>query len=241
MARTRFKRRWVVGAALFALAAAGWWGWSALILRRTVVERADVDEPFVRLAGGGEAQGSRLLRERAFYFDPTPLFLPTAQNFGQGRLPRSLRPQPGQVFANFPEQLNFGDRSLRAYASAPGVVAENLSEVLSRANEAPFAGLGESGAELGKATPRSAMLEVKALDGTELGHEVLSGLALPRSEFAPLEFVVAIGVAGAIGRPVLVTSSGWDEVDAFFRDYVENTYRIGARLAPGRYRVLIGP
>jgi hypothetical protein len=50
-----------------------------------------------------------------------------------------------------------------------------------------------------------------------------------------------VSSAGLIGDPILVTGSGWEEVDTFFRSYLVKTFRLGERLNPGRYRVLVGP
>jgi hypothetical protein len=44
-----------------------------------------------------------------------------------------------------------------------------------------------------------------------------------------------------LGRPVDTASSDIEEVDAFFRDYLVKTLHLGERLAPGMYRVVVGP
>jgi hypothetical protein len=56
-----------------------------------------------------------------------------------------------------------------------------------------------------------------------------------------LEFIVAINPAGIVGAPILASGSGWEEVDAFFRTYLVKTFRVGERLSPGQYRVVVGP
>jgi len=71
--------------------------------------------------------------------------------------------------------------------------------------------------------------------------QLLGGFSPPRSDYAPLEFLVVISSAGMVGEPVLTTGSGWDDVDIFFRTYLVKTFRLGERLNPGRYRVLVGP
>lgn len=242
MAERKVKRRLLVATALLVVAATAWWLWSSRSVQRAVASDAGRARPFVQLASGaGEDAVTRLLRERALYFDPTPLFLPTPLNFGQGGLPRRLVRQPGQVFENFAPKLHFPDNVLAPYAAESGVGPENLPELLARANEAPFAGLGQrSEAEIA-VEPRAGFLEVRTLIGERLEMADIRAAEVPRTEFAPLEFVVAISAAGVIGKPMLAVSSGSEEVDAFFRDYLVKTYRIGARLAPGRYRIVIGP
>lgn len=56
-----------------------------------------------------------------------------------------------------------------------------------------------------------------------------------------MEFLAVVSSAGLIADPVLVNGSGWEEVDNFFRSYLVKSFRLGERLNPGRYRVLVGP
>ena len=242
MPERKLKRRIFVATGLLIIAGGAWWLWSSRSVERAVASEPKAAAPFVQLAGGGgDGAGDQLLRERALYFDPTPLFLPTPQNFGQGGLPRRLVRQPGQVFGNFPAKLHFPDNVLAPYAADVAAGTDNLPELLARANEAPFAGFGETGEPLATPPVRGALVEIKSLDGMSLQQRTLGLTEVPTPDIAPLEFIVAIGAAGLIGKPMLAASSGVEEGDAFFRDYLTKTYRIGARLAPGRYRVLIGP
>jgi hypothetical protein len=73
----------------------------------------------------------------------------------------------------------------------------------------------------------------------------LMKLSLPRSDFVPMEYLVAISSAGVVGEPILMVGTEGEEmdekVDSFFRTYLVKTFRLGLRLNPGRYRVLVGP
>jgi len=60
-------------------------------------------------------------------------------------------------------------------------------------------------------------------------------------EWQPAEFLVCVTAEGLLGRPVETVSSDVEDVDAFFRDYLTNTLRLGERLPPGMYRVVVGP
>jgi len=44
---------------------------------------------------------------------------------------------------------------------------------------------------------------------------------------------------GLVGLPSVSLSSGAEAIDAFFRDFLVRQFRIGERLAPGFYRVVI--
>jgi hypothetical protein len=60
-----------------------------------------------------------------------------------------------------------------------------------------------------------------------------------------MEFLVVVSSSGIVGDLVQMPSSVLGEVDekadAFFRSYLVKTFRLGERLNPGRYRVVVGP
>lgn len=233
--------RRVLGAALLvALSGVAWWGWSA----RTAVKPeaiAKPTEPFVQLAGAGREATARVLQERAELLDPTPMFLPTPRNAGQMGLPAQLVARPGQIFTDFQPRLSVEEANLPNFGADTVGTAEGLTEVMARSNEAPFAGLGEVSDAAARLAKRTAFFEVKALRGKSMIAEPVAATGVPRGDFAPLEFVATISAAGLVGEPMLVASSGAEEVDSFFRDYLVRTARLGERLAPGVYRVLVGP
>jgi len=61
------------------------------------------------------------------------------------------------------------------------------------------------------------------------------------AEWQPAEFLVCVTAEGLLGTPVETVSSDVEDVDVFLRDYLANTLRLGERLAPGMYRVIVGP
>jgi hypothetical protein len=199
-------------------------------------------QPFVRLTGVGTATNDQVLRERADLFDPTPLFFPTEWNYGQRPLGENLRRQPGQIFGSFPPKWTFTDQTLKSYGVEATPAPEKLSDVLAQGNEAPFAGIGQIDVPRTALSERVGFLEVRRFGRSEpIIEQTLRYLTLPRLDYAPLEFLVVISSAGVVGDPVLTSGSGWEEVDSFFRTYIVKTFRLGERLNPGRYRVLVGP
>jgi len=198
--------------------------------------------PFVRLTGTSASQDDIVLRERAQLYDPKPLFFPTEWNYGQRPLRESLRRQPGQVFGSFGPKWTFTDPTLKPYGVEATPAPEKLSDVLAQGNEAPFAGIGHVDALRTALAERVGFLEVRSFGSSEpIIGQTLRYLALPRLDYAPLEFLVVVSSAGIVGDPVLTSGSGWEEVDSFFRTYIVKTFRLGERLNPGRYRVLVGP
>ena len=244
------KRRVWIGL-ISALTATGvWWAWTRAKETESVAA-VNPKQPFVRLARSGPGSGDQILRERAEYFDPTPLFFPTEWNFGQNALRESMRRQPGDVFGSSVEaKFYFAEQNIKPYNAETTAAPERLVDVLAQGNETPFDGMGQIDMQRPALPERSGFMEVKSLvDGKTIIGQSLKGLVLPRLDFAPLEFLVAVSSAGIVGEPVIVqwispdaTATGdTEEVDAFFRSYLVKTFRLGERLGPGRYRVLVGP
>lgn len=234
------QRRVYVGAALAVAALAGFWFWSGRG-EKTAGQGTSAAAPFVRVSAPGQGGGDDVLRERADLFDPAPLFVPTARNYSQGALPVRLVKQPGQVFGDFGPKLSLNEGGLATYGVENIAAGETLAEVLARSNEVPFAGLGEIASPRQRLAARSAMMSIKKLDGSDLRQITVGDLAVPQADFSPVEFLVAVGPAGLIGDPILAVGSGREEIDGLFQDFVAKTIRVGTVLAPGRYRVVIGP
>lgn len=239
--KIEIKRRVWVGL-VSAVAVTGVW-WTMARVKPSVAAAGPVmPAPFVRLAVGGAGQGDQILREQAELMDPTPLFFPTEWNFGQQPLRESMRPQPGQVFGSFAEKITLGEQKIKIYGGEPAVVPEGLSDVFVQGNEAPFAGLGQIDVPRPELAARSGFVEIRSLGARDdIIQQALVNISIPRPDYAPLEFLAVVSSAGLIGDPILVVGSGWEEVDSFVRSYLVKTFRLGERLGPGRYRVLVGP
>lgn len=239
MAHPLLHRRLYVACVLVVVGAAGWWVWSQRLVRDATLSPLE-PEPFVRV-GAGAGLADELLREKADLFDPAPLFVPTARNYGQRGLPADMVKQPGGVFADFGPKLTFEGTSLVRYAAEAGDLETNPAEILARNNEAPFSGLGESTAALPPLSQRGASILVKNLEKSEIRSIDVSSGEPPRGDFPPAEYLLVVGPAGLIGEPAIAVSSGFEEVDAFFLDFLVRTARLGAVLGPGRYLVVVGP
>jgi hypothetical protein len=234
------KRRVWIGLVVACAGVGAWVTWNRIhpIVPNREAKRT---KPFVQLAGAGAVAGDRILREKAELFDPTPLFFPTEWNYGQRTLREGSQKQPGQVFGSFEPKLTVGEQNIANYGAEAAIVPEKLVDVLVLGNEAPFAGMGQIDAPRSSLPVRSGYLEIREYkNGEAIISQQLSGITPPRNDFAPVEFLVVVGTAGLIGEPILTSGSGWDEVDGFFRTYLVKSYRLGERLRPGQYRVLVG-
>ena len=236
----RFKRR-VWFASIVASVVVGCWVlWSR---SRPVFPSSTtrLPQPFVQLAGAGSVEGGQLLQERAQLLDPTPLFFPTEWNFGQQPLDENLHKQPGRFFGNFMPKQTIDEQTIVSYGAGTPVVPEKLADVLTLGVEAPFAGMGQVDRYSALLPIRAGYLDIIDLsNGQSFASHSLSGLVLPRMDFAPVEFLLVIEPAGLIGEPILAMGSGLEEVDNYFRAYLVKSYRVGLRLPPGRYRLVVG-
>lgn len=239
-AGNKIKRRVWVGL-IAGLGGVGAWGWWLQSRPVAPAERVTAKQPFVQLAGAGTATGSRILQERAELLDPTPLFFPTEWNYGQRPLSQAKQRLPGEVFDSFEPKLTVSEQAIAPYGIEVESLPEKLSDVLIQGNEAPFAGMGHVDTQISTLPVRAGYLEIHDLkSGDNIISQSLTGIQPPRSDFAPIEFLVVIGRAGLIGDLILTSGSGWDEVDNFFRTYLTKSYHLGERLSPGRYRVVVG-
>ncbi len=230
-----------MGLGLLVAASGVWsvWTWYRTPPTTRTVQAA---RPFVRMSGAGQGSADPLVQERAELLDPTPLFIPTDKNYGQGELPARVLRQPGQVFGNYPAKPHFADSGLGSYGTGVESSPDSLPEVLDRGNEAPFAGFGQIDVLRPPLANRALVVEVKSTTTGEIVFsQAVATLKLPQSDFPPVEFIAAVGPAGLVGEPVLTGGSGSEEIDAALRDYLGKDLHLGERLRPGRYLIALGP
>ena len=244
---TPTKRRqagwWVVGlTVVFAVAA-------ATLIFRPLGQEARAGKPIaapkVSIEHLDEGMGDPLLRERATMFDPTPLFLPTEWNTSQRPLPAAVQRQPGQVFGTFAPRLTYNAAELALSVGPERSLPASPVDLLKGPAHDPFLGFGSEDLPLTALTLRRGFVEVRKVGSGEvvyardLGGEIAPPTA--RLDWQPAEFLVTVTVAGLLGQPADTASSDIEEVDVFLRDYLAKTLRLGERLPPGIYRVVVGP
>jgi hypothetical protein len=237
---------------------AGWWvagltlGCAAGALALLFRPLARVEEiplpappPRVDVARLDAGAGNRLLQEQAMIFDPTPLFMPTPKNAGQRPLPATVLGQRGQVFTDIEAKPVFGGGELTLPVASAELPPGRPADLLRAGQHDPLLGFGREDVAQPALPPRQGLVEVRRVD---TGAMVFTGtldeaVLVPagQRDWQPAEYLVAVTAAGLLGRPVDTASSEIEAVDAFFRDYLGKTLHLGERLAPGMYRVVVGP
>jgi hypothetical protein len=190
--------------------------------------------PRIRLVDPVVASGTLLL-------DPAPLFLPTRYSSARIDSPPA---EPGGNFAPFPMKKAFSDAELNLSLPAAAPVPRSPADALAGDPPgAPFIGFGQSNDIVQRIDRRAAYVEV--LDaGT--GRSVL-GVALADAQppqgvaWQPMVLMAAVDSAGLVGPLTPETRSGVEDVDTYFERYLADDFRIGQRLQPGFYRIIVGP
>jgi hypothetical protein len=239
----RLSRRWLAALAAGALALALGLTFFRLPRPRSA---APVAPPVVQVTRFEAGARQSLLQNQAVFFDPTPLFLPTPWNASQRELPGTVQRKPDEIFGTFPAKLSFNEDRLVLKLGPVLALPAGPRDVLARDNRDPFFTFGREDVPLPVLAPRAAYVEVRSTGtGELLLEEELTSTAPLRidwdSSLQPPEYMAAVDRAGLIGPPVLTTGSGSDEVDAYFRDYLARNFRVGERMPPGFYRIVIGP
>lgn len=190
------------------------------------------------------AGADSFLREETTLRDPTPLFLPTPWNAGEGAIPATARREPGGSFPGYAPKLTYAGLELQVALPDAVAVPKKPADAFGIGRPVQsFLGLGQADWRPEPLPARGAFVQVvSAGDGQSLLALSLSEARPPNdTPWQPLQFLVAIDAAGVVRPPVLTESSRVAAVDGYFQNYITDTLHVGERLGPGFYRICIGP
>lgn len=205
-------------------------------------------QPTVQMARPTEADG--VLKDETLIRDLRPLFLPTEFN---ATLPEPRR-EPGRTILDDEKpRLDFTEadlglaRDLPPVATLNGRAAEQAgsADVLAAANiGVGLVGLGRGAGKFESLPPRGGFVEVVAVaTGRQVMAESLPVALGPGGGkvWEPMELFAAVDASGLAAPLVVTAGSHVEEVDAHFRKTLAQVFRIGERLSPGFYRIVVGP
>lgn len=187
---------------------------------------------------------SSAVREQLWLFDPEPLFLPTRWNAVDVAQIQGQDGQQGSLHIDYGPQWMFEGERLAPRIGPERERAVTAVDLLQDDGGRKFAGFGRQ--SISSVVPLSGLVvEVRSADTGELQwRERLEGASVGAMAFTgePMEIVVAVGPLGVVGAPVGPTAAGpaGDGATAW-RFAVLRELRLGARLEPGFYRVVVGP
>ena len=183
-------------------------------------------------------------------FSHGPLFLSTPLNASRLELPAEVHQEPTAMFHNFDPKYTFSVNAAAIVFPEPFahrfLMPNNpAAATLIGEQPNPYAGIGRI---LRPATPLPSRLGSLEVAAAATGRVVLTSelavLPLPRalpSSWQPFQLMVSVDETGLVAEPLIVTSSGVSDVDAFFRTFLAKTFQLGKRLEPGIYRLRVGP
>jgi hypothetical protein len=211
-------------------------------------------KPTVELPVSGTAS----FNDRAIFKDPTPLFIPTEWNSSP---PPGGRREPEGEFKGYGPNYTFADNDLQLNLPASIAVPAGPAEALVKnAPGNPFLGIGRTDVAVSALAPRWAFVEiVAAVNGRRVFAKDLTDEAdikdapppLRDGSWQPVEFMAAVDAAGLVGQltPVVRPDAAADdpflqlpgESLAMLENYLAQKLRVGDRLPPGFYRIVVGP
>ena len=182
---------------------------------------------------GGTFQGYREPAKPAFAETDLKLGRVEAKNAAD----KSVTPVRRWSSLELPDPVGVPDRPAEALAAGlPGTTVAGFGR-----NDQPVAALPAHGATVDivavgtgwAALPPQTMAQVQALaaDARPPGGRA----------WQAMEFLATVGPAGLAAPLMMSTRSGVEEVDSYFQNFVARNLRLGERLAPGFYRISIGP
>ena len=194
--------------------------------------------------------GDSLLQDEAVLRDPRPLFLPTRLN----ATPTDPRREAGRTLFDLDRAADEPGESDAAILrelppvavlnSRPAGDASGLDALAPSQAEVGVVGLGRGQRGVQPLLPRGGYLQVfSAASGAVVLAEALApGLAPTGSkDWEPLELFAAVDATGLASPLVLVNSSTVEDVDAHFKRILAQVFRVGERLPPGFFRLVVGP
>jgi hypothetical protein len=194
--------------------------------------------------------GDAVLQDETLMRDLRPLFLPTGFN---AALPEPKREPGRSILDDERNALDFVEpeagfaRVLPPIAVVNGQPAERARAVDALAgtgDEVGLIGFGRGSRGVRPMATRGGFIEVvAAATGRLVLAEVLPEALAPAAgkTWEPMELFAVVDAAGLAAPLVVTESSRAEEVDAHIKKALAQSFRLGDRLLPGFYRVVVGP
>jgi len=201
-----------------------------------------IPAPEIVYAGPND-QRAAVLAEQSYLMDYEPLFLPTARNASilPGAAELVERTEP---FSPLPPRLLIGEGQFPSMTATPRTPIREPVEALARQTGSGFSAFGQRVSQQEPLPARPGLVEIfpegagRPVVRRELDPGVIDEALANLS--GVIEWRIIVSEGGLVTAPLLRRGSGLEYVDALTADYlVEHAATWG--LAPGYYRVVIGP
>lgn len=187
-------------------------------------------------------------REEMALLDPTPLFLPTPWNSGGAAGVASSPRESGLILEDFAPWWAFPARRATVSFEDTVEVPASPGAALASGREARAGralALMRADLEARALDDRAGWIEVADTGSGEVRFagplRLSSDLSSRGHLWRPVDFLVAINRHGLVSQPTALNSSGSETMDGLLPPALAQDPRLAAGLAPGRYRVTVGP
>ena len=151
--------------------------------------------------------------------------------------------EPGGSFQDYAPYFTFPETDLKLNFLPEAKIPERPADAFAMdKTNGQLLGFGQTDFAIEPLRARGGIIQVvAAIDGQIMQESIIEQQPPEQGMWQPLEFLVAVDRAGVVRPPVLTESSRIATVDQFFQEFLIKRLHIGERLAPGFYRVSIGP
>lgn len=186
--------------------------------------------------------GSQALREYAILRDTTPLYLPTRWNAGYETRIGALARRPGDVFPAYSPELSLENVEIGEPRTAEP--PPTPMDAVLHFDFTPFRAFrGAPPSSIPELPQRTVYFQVVSAKTGQVVFSVERRDPLPAENqlWAPAVFGVHITELGVAGPPILLASSGIEEVDTSLSARIRENIFTARLPGPGYYRVIAGP
>lgn len=183
-----------------------------------------------------------ILKEQSLIFDSEPIFIPTEWNESSDPF-KNIRHDA--LFQDFPPATTLYDQKKLSAIINEKPAISSPSDVLNTKFINPFIGINQNSLNILPLKSRTAYVVIQNLNSSSVvkEYEIIDALDVEINEqlWTPVEFLLIVDDTGPV-MPLLVTeSSGTEQIDNFFKNYISKPLlRLGS-LPAGYYRISVSP
>lgn len=197
-------------------------------------------EPFASYLAADKLQPA--IEDQAVLWDTAPLFLPTAWNYAPDHRERIKFEDIQPLFETLEPQTTLPAVDISTVVPLPEPSLQQPHEIL--VNENRFEGFGQESRPVVPLSERKGHVQVIDLHSGDTVRRSIPfpdaiTLSLAMPPLSPVTLLVYITSEGSVGQPLLIHTSGSDAIDLSLRQLAVS--QLVATLAPGYYKIVIGP
>lgn len=200
-----------------------------------------IQKPFVSFKNLDESDVDEILKDQALIFDTKPILLPTKWSEKQIH-PNEEVDRP--LFQDLPTQTILYNYATLSNIMLPEYITISATDILSKQFLNSFEGINQDKPILASLNIPKMNITVKNLNDSKIieNYEIDKENPLLQKEFwAPLEFLVIVDESGPIMPLFVSQSSGIEDIDIYFKNYISDPILKLSHLPKGYYKIGVSP